>query len=351
MTLLVFLTTLLLFDWQCDACGESFTEGVRIGEYHLHKSCYNRAPKCISCSGAVLERAVKEGNGVLHDHCHRDAVRCAVCKKGIHQGRYIQSYGDNFHSSCYKNASKCKLCKSPLIDGQGSYHIGCHANADKCYICTEPLVGTYYTDLYDRMICRKHPGPRCDICQTPEVAWTLDDGRHLCKRCDKTAVFPQDDVVKLTRKVRDVLEAMGFVIEHDIFVELVDQVAMNEIRGKGSQQVGRFKREIKDGKETWTISVLYGLPKSYFNAVIAHELAHAWQTEHCIPNQHEQVTEGVAELIAYLYLQETGQDFWTKTITEKDVEPYASGFRKAKRLYHQLGQERFFQSVKKWKRF
>jgi hypothetical protein len=197
----------------------------------------------------------------------------------------------------------------------------------------------------------------------------LDDARNLCSRCAETAVRSPDKVAEIYRKVKPLLEKqLGRPLKHKVTLRLVgpgeiDQmppgfkddtprwdnspgagyertpsdatrlgnagappgnragegagsgragagggagdvrrVGLDEGRGARGKELGKFVRR---GDE-FEIRVLSGQPEDWAWETIAHEFAHAWQSEHNPRLNDSAWEEGFAQWAAELALHEMG---------------------------------------------
>ena len=179
-----------------------------------------------------------------------------------------------------------------------------------CASCGAQLAGTYYT-LPDRpeRYCAAciATRPRCDSCSAPvgEPYWTLHDGRIQCERCHITAVYDPAQAFALFQETIQALAAqLGLVAEQPVEFRLVDAPTMAQVRARagdmshpGERVLGLFQSQ---GKQR-AIYMLYGLPRLLFRTVVAHEYAHAWQTDMASNLDHD-LREGFAEWVAYRHL-------------------------------------------------
>jgi len=111
-------------------------------------------------------------------------------------------------------------------------------------------------------------------------------------------------------------ETVGVVVQNQrllvsapVAFRMVDAPTLRQIQARGqpsshdpdSKTLGLYQRLGK----VWAIYVLYGIPRLLFRTVVAHEYAHAWQSEHC-PGLDPELREGSAEWVAYRHLLDIG---------------------------------------------
>ncbi|MFC1850021.1 protein DA1 [candidate division CSSED10-310 bacterium] len=352
----------------CSICDEPITQGqyVTLEEQVYHKTCYDDTPRCKICGFPVLDDYKEDGlHQKFHSHCYKKASVCALCDGVISSGPYVKTEsGKVYHNHCFKSSSKCALCDLPLdsfyVNHNGKrYHEHCFQANVKCDICQAPLIGEYFIDLYERKFCKKHAHRKqCSICKFPRVKRKINDGRYLCKKCNQAAIFHKNIALHLLGQVKkDLQKLLGLSINQRIQLHLVD---INELKritaGRNTSMQGKFVRETKIitvkgiGSEIvedkFKIYILYGLPEGLFRAVLAHELTHAWQALHCREAQSEELKEGTAELVSYLYLKSKGEVIWMKRIENNEVDLYRESFKRAYQTYKETGHDRFFKIIK-----
>ncbi|RMD98481.1 MAG: protein DA1 [Deltaproteobacteria bacterium] len=348
---------------KCAYCHQEIVQGsyYTVAGQSYHATCYRRMPICRICGRPITDRIVIEGDGSRHYHpaCHDRALRCRICGLTIDRGRYVSVGTAFYHQRCYHDAAKCVVCGKAIVAGErrlqtpdGPIHADCERNALKCPICGHIIRGSYHVDLYGRIYCPRHDGKgRCDVCHYPEAEFELEDGRHLCRRCGMAAVFSEERARRLFDEVRRVLAVtFGFPVGKDVTLHLVSQEKLRSLEGPtDSAQLGKFIRrtsiiELPFGfsrtlRDTFDIYILSGLPQPLFEGVCVHELLHAWQARHAPEDQETIVTEGVAELLSYLFLEQKGARVWMTMIEENRSDLYREGFKRAYALYTAFGLE------------
>jgi len=86
--------------------------------------------------------------------------------------------------------------------------------------------------------------------------------------------------------------------------------------------LGYFQRFDND----WNIYIEHLLPQTLFQAVAAHELAHAWQSTYAPQEQSLKVVEGFAEWVAYRALLALGQQREAARLTRRS-DLYGDGLQ------------------------
>jgi Protein DA1 len=194
---------------------------------------------------------------------------------------------------CYNARLRCASC---------GMQVGSHG------IMLEGERGVYCRDCFESR-------PRCDTCGRPVGAhyWSRPDGRKLCDRCQSTAISDPQYAHALYRRVRAALSKdQGLTLREPCQLKLVNRMQLAGLIDKSSlysldaeSRDRCFGLFIREGKHR-AIFVEYGLPQIVLMEVMAHEFAHAWQSENCADDAPSQVQEGFAEWVAYKLMQSWG---------------------------------------------
>jgi hypothetical protein len=157
--------------------------------------------------------------------------------------------------------------------------------------------------------------PRCDTCDRPVGShyWTRPDGRKLCDRCQSTAITDPAVAYALYGRVRAALaRELGISLREPCQLKLVNRKQLLSMVDKSSlshldsDSRGRcFGLFFRQGTRR-AIFIEYGLPQIVLLEVMAHEYAHAWQSENCPSDVPPEAQEGFAEWVAYKLLQGWG---------------------------------------------
>jgi len=201
------------------------------------------------------------------------------------------------------------------------------AEADQCFVCGGNIAGPFYsiTDQVTqekRHVCKdcELSYPACFVCGLPARTATpgcqqLSDGRILCARDAKTAVLQADEGVRICRDVWDRLDRLfsRFIAfpEKNVKVRIVDRVHLMELfRLAGNDMecpnVWGFTRT-RPGRlqPEHEVSVLGGVPPSWFETTCAHEYTHTWVNENLTESRRKNLSkdaeEGFCELVSYLF--------------------------------------------------
>jgi hypothetical protein len=157
--------------------------------------------------------------------------------------------------------------------------------------------------------------PHCDTCARPVGSryWTHKHGRKLCDDCQSTSVTQATHAHTLYRRVRaGLLHALGMRLREPCQLKMAGRRQMLHLIEKSTlhsldaDSRGRcFGLFLREGKHR-AIFVEYGLPQIVLLEVMAHEYAHAWQSERCSPDLSPELQEGFAEWVAFKLLQHWG---------------------------------------------
>ncbi len=200
------------------------------------------------------------------------------------------------------------------------------AEPDRCGVCGKPFGDTIYTVIdkaartkvflcYDCASC----ADECYICGLPVRAnyTKLADGRFLCARDAKTAILTTAKAEEACEDIRNRLERMfsRFLTlpSTNVAVELVDRVNLyDELTVVGNDFecpdiLGYIHSRTNRGGLSHSISLMSALPLAEFQAVCAHEYAHAWVFENVSPERRKALSrdahEGFCEMLAYLLME------------------------------------------------
>ncbi len=257
---------------------------------------------------------------------------------------------------------RCVVCGRPVAegytkDGKAYCSMKCLSTTfPKCVACGKPSPKGVLVDADpSKFICSDcEARPKCFCCNLPGDLRKLDDGRLLCSRCARTAVFDDAQALRIFDSVRDFLrERLKISSEHVIDVSLVGLDRLARLSGQGpgpGVELGLFEytgveetrvrrqfdskgnlRETDEKKrrvdEKWSVYALYGLPADRLAEVFAHELAHDWMQSRCPQVSDPKLKEGWAEYIAWRYNDMLGRPALNRRIELNRDPVYGDGFR------------------------
>lgn len=210
------------------------------------------------------------------------------------------------------------LAAGRLVAGEG----------DGCFVCGNPITSSFYriedkVTLEKRNVCKRCGTslPTCFVCGLPaDIKATgfrqLSDGRVICARDAETAILQTDDGV---RACRDTWEGIDRLFSRflsfpnkNVKIEIVDRVHLLDLfKVPGNDiecpNVWGFTQSRPAGRPSeHRISILGGMPLSFFKATCAHEYTHTWLNETLSESRRRSVSkdavEGFCELVSYLYM-------------------------------------------------
>lgn len=348
-----------------------------IGEYvqalgaAWHRACF----RCAECGKAIgREGFIEHGGEVYHAACHaRFSPRCAACGQPI-AGRYTNALGKSWHEEHFV----CARCGRPFAGGRFFEKDGrayCEADyhslfSPQCVVCGEPLRGRYIVNLWGDQYCERHNDlPKCYSCGRP-IGERLTgggsryrDGRHMCRRCRRTAIDDVKEGERVMSKARQALAREGMNLgAARIPLRLMGQEELSSRSRQGyvtdpsgmactrewTQGGSMVRREVEE------VLVLHGLPEEHFATVAAHELGHAWLFLNNYPQLPPQVEEGICELCEYLWLRKQGtpEARYRLELMESSKDPvYGVGFHAARRALEGRSLAALLEYVRRERRF
>ena len=305
-------------------------------------SLYAASLFCSVCNKKITGKYMSANNKVYCERCYEKSLPlCATCGKRCHGG--FQKNGKFYCSKpCLeKTFPKCALCGKPFSSGMLFSNNG----KDGPVYCSE---------------CANKP--KCFACTLPNDCEQLSDGRHICRQCKSTAVFNEQEALKIFNDVRQRLyENLGYSTQNNIEFFAVDA---KTLEGKSKnyspgQELGLYvynftistvtstklkwnlkteeKTEEYKSNEKFSVYVLYGLPRKKLIEVCGHELAHDWMQQHYPKLQDLKLKEGWAEFIATKVNTLYGQAEMNKRMEENRDKIYGDGYRLVRDFVSQNG--------------
>jgi hypothetical protein len=299
----------------CDICGKLVKSVVKLDDHNFCASCYAKLDVCDYC-----------GNPLVGAFTQYQGLDLKVCP------------------DCDKNLPRCQGCgipvKNPIVKGQILLCERCAAKVDHCHSCGDPLLKDYSffegnQALKFCLSCTRNY-PRCDDCGAPigPNGTTLADNRHLCPDCSRVAYFQPGLVTPIKERVFNfVKNNMKMTIKHDIAFSLEDR---NFLNSKATDIHGDLNGLFHRKGEDFSIYVLYGLREKDLITVIAHEIAHVWQSENCSDNMALEDQEGFAQWVAYKALCYYSMVDFARLMTEGDTV-YSTGLVKMLEIENKNG--------------
>lgn len=284
-------------------------------------------------------------------------LRCEVCGKRIEE-RYVRQ-GDRVFCSkrCYESTLPvCAAC-GRRITGTYLTHDGRTYCSDRCFERTLPtceICGRRLREVYTlagHTYCRQHAeSPRCFHCGLPfGRGKRLQDGRHICERCDHGLIYRHAAGERLFRQaIRDVQMITGLKSPTPPPFDLVGLGDMDLERWQSHVgtvvERGRYRRLTnttearnvfgrvmrRDVKVAERIRILYGLRADQFRSTAVHELMHDIIAEYFPEVSADSpmwVEEGVCQYVSAIMCRRHGFEKELRDIESSPHPVYGSGYR------------------------
>lgn len=292
------------------------------------------ALNCDSCGKRIRGNYVKANDrSYCNNACYEKTLPvCAACGKRCTGGHFVKDDKSYCSRECLSvTLPSCHLCNKRFQQG---------------VIVKEPIGG-------DKVFCPECARlPKCFSCSMPDNCLKLDDGRDICRECNRTGVFKPELAERIFRQVRERLRnELGLATEHDIRFMLTDAATLekNSTHYAPGQELGLFKynytlrsvtetrytltrgrqestREYKTD-ERYVIMVLYGIPENKFVEVAAHELGHDWMQAYYPEIEDLKIKEGWAEYVASQANILYGREDMNRRMEQNPDPIYGEGYR------------------------
>lgn len=248
---------------------------------------------------------------------------CNLCGQptygqGVVYRRQSQRKGLVICLSCEDETKRCEICQIPVHPAMSEDGLcpTCAEHSHVCAACERRIKGRGYQNLANNVWYCEHcftRQPRCGICSgaVGRKGKKLHDGRFICAQCDKTAIYEFERANVLYRRVIALTRYhLGIHLKNRPALVLADRQQMFDIIKQTSLHqpknldmiFGVFVRR----NEKRDIYIETGLPQILMLQVMAHEYAHAWQSENSPRHQDPLIREGFAEWVAYRVLTTIG---------------------------------------------
>ncbi len=294
-------------------------------------------------------------------------IQCYFCKSKI-LGEYVQIDSNKAHPNCFV----CEYCSKPItsefiIDNSKYYHEPCYRNSIllKCDVCLLPIEHSYLEDAWGNVYHSKHEneGKFCNSCgrlisaKITKGGFQFNDGRFICTPCAATMVEDLSSINDSKQSVLLQLNEKYFTgIPSNVPVILVNKNKLSEKSGNvhHSDLKGFTHTEIEILNDIliskkYTIYILFGLPQTEFEAVLAHEYLHIWIQEHDI-EMHSSIVEGVCNLGSMIIYENDKTQFSKIQLEIMMKDPsvdYGNGYRIMKNRVKDLGWDKLINSILK----
>jgi hypothetical protein len=277
---------------------------------------------------------------------------CHLCGRPLGQQHVRYQHGLSVCSRCQRTRPRCARCGVPLPleegaerrePGEPRYCAACQREAPRCACCGDVIAHQFFTfdELLPAAVARRYcercvaSRPRCDICHAPvpTQATVLADGQYRCDVCARDIVLDIPAVRAVySEAIRRAQEAAGITLAVVPELHAVGRRAMGRLRqrvtpvddatGAARHVLGLF---IRDGQRS-AVYVEVGLPRPLLLGTLAHELAHAWQSEAATPVGDLLQREGFAEWVAHRVLVAGGHREVAVRATRRN-DTYGRGLR------------------------
>jgi hypothetical protein len=197
----------------------------------------------------------------------------------------------------------------------------------RCDLCGALLAFAAIMTPMGGVFCTSHQDlPNCQLCSAP-----FRGAGRFCGSCAATSINNQEQVRAVLPKAREVLHAMGVVLNPPVHVQLVDDARMRMLSANESGRVAGTT--MVHGQQVTEIHIVSGLPEVDFGATVAHEVMHAWMAQNGFAPMDARIEEGLCEVVAYRWLRDQidprGQLLRERMDTSPDPV-YGDGFRMVK---------------------
>lgn len=346
----------------CDYCGETI-EGSYMSysfqgkETVACESCRTSLPQCALCARPAGKGSRDISGKTVCRECAPKATTCGLCTTlitGSYKKYQLPRGGElPVCASCEGTAARCSACTIPLVDGEqvksgaNTFCRNCAADLKDCSSCELKILGTrYIVSFREGDFCEScwKNRPHCSMCGAPvENKFSrLSDGRALCRQCSATSVTDPARIVEIYNKVKPFLEKkFGAPLKAKVTVRMVGPEELEKASAStprlppGSEsatpaaprktvaRIGQDDDKVHDtghshknkelGKfirrnESYEILILSGMPENWVWETVAHEMAHAWQSEKNPKLSNPAWCEGFAQWAAELMLMERNED-------------------------------------------
>lgn len=304
----------------CGHCGIPSRQLISVRGTQVCSACHKRLPVCGYCGIPILNEYTRFGDSSTPycQSCVKTAPCCAICH--VPSRKLIPVRGEQACSACLQKSRVCACCGIPILKEYST--IG-DSPAFYCQSCISTR-------------------PRCGICRVPlsDQGKTIrEQGGNIyrCASCYRTAVTTAAESQRLYEKTRSLLKR-ELKLDIPMLPELhtVERAklavlhqqnstsgpAETAVEGEPQHLLGFFKR-VNENQDIYIEQVL---PRTLFQAVAAHELAHAWQSINVPSKQPPRIVEGFAEWVAYRILLALGQQVEAERLSQRN-DLYGEGLK------------------------
>ncbi|OGF35019.1 hypothetical protein A2482_01290 [Candidatus Falkowbacteria bacterium RIFOXYC2_FULL_48_21] len=184
-----------------------------------------------------------------------------------------------------------------------------NANEEICHVCFHPVKRKLYETSTGKMLCvacmrRNRNCFACDTLTVKDKALRFSDGRYVCSECARKAVYEIN-----AKRFAAIKGRLAWAPKMPVKFKIVSRETLPRRRRRTPLNFGQSKALYEShGRQLLIVSheieILIGLPVVLFEAIVVHELFHAWLHENFavgIMNRDEE--EWLCEHLALLYLR------------------------------------------------
>ena len=308
---------------------------------------------CTKCHKVIA------GNGipVAGRYYHKKCLECAYCGQKL-AGFFITYHGLPYHTECNPSSGMriCAYCRKPITTssyslGKRYYHKECyHLHVErKCAVCGQPVHGSYYKDEWGNISHTEHHGekPRFCFCCGRIISaepTMLGKDKAICSTCASTSVTTDSQVEQCRQKVISVFNDLGIT-----GIPLTIPISMKPIdEMEGTLGHICYYKTRKPSLADFHIFMTYGLPKLYFQGVLAHEMLHSWLVLYGREVTNDE-NEGFCNLgEAFIYTKDNSDfaKYLIKQMYKNEDTIYGDGYRLQKQRYEKLGWAGLLESLR-----
>jgi hypothetical protein len=285
-------------------------------------------------------------------------------------------FGVVFFSAVHAKDStiRCDYCGEPIVGDyivvdSHPYHFSCYENhvALRCAVCGQIIKGEYYVDFWGNAVHAYHKGvePQCEYCgryisdYTTGGGFRYDDGRIICKLCEKTAVEDSATVDTIRREIIEKFRSIGINLKDDNPpISLVDKTTMarlddDHIDPNGYTYIEKTTSLGVTLEKHLDIFLLHGMPRLHVVATLAHELMHVWLYDNGPDDMDPALCEGSCNYAAYLVLKQYPgkmSEYIQTTFRDEPDSIYGDGFRQVAKYAEKHGVREWLSYLKSHRR-
>lgn len=298
----------------------------------------------------------------------KQARFCHICGNKLYGHYLVYSNGLTVCDRCEQTVPHCNHCKLPSLQLTQVRGVPiCPACLNKlpvCASCERPILSRFFIigdsplryceDCYTTQ-------PRCDICRVPlnaqgRIIKHQNSTTYRCHTCFETAITNFAEAEQLYRETAGILHQQLsltvpqlprlHIVSRDQLINLHNSqqnalATADAPAGEQQHLLGYFQRHNQD----FNIYIEQFLPRTLFQAVAAHELAHAWQSVNAVQNQSLKILEGFAEWVAYKTLLSLGYQRDAARLTRRN-DLYGEGLQYFIALERQQGRQQVLQRAR-----